>query len=476
MNHNFFVPFRGKGGIAEVSKVAFPLVVASIGHGVNLFTDRVMLANYSSSAMAAAFPSGLTSFTISCIFLGIVGYAGVFVAQYTGAGQPRNVGKAVWQAVILALAGGAIMALTTLFSKQIFDWYGHAESLREMEINYYNIISWGGFIPLVSVALSTFWSGRAKTNMIMGVNLLVTCANIPLNAMLIFGWSFHIGAMRITIPDMGIAGAAYGTVGAGLLGLLVYFIAFFRRKNREEFGTFSNIFSWDIFKRLVRFGIPNGVQLVLDLATFNIFVVLLGKISVEVLTASTVSMSAYSLAFNPMIGFGQAASILVGQGVGAKDIPFAERSVRSCRFLVSAYCFLMLILFIVFPELILRMFDIQNEEVRALSKTMLIFTSAYLLFDAYNILYGSAVKGAGDTKFVMWAGIALGWLLYALPCIAAYMLFSSSWAVSTLGADQAASWCVWSLWWICDIYIVMLGVTFYLRYRRGKWKNMSVIG
>ena len=136
----------------------------------------------------------------------------------------------------------------------------------------------------------------------------------------------------------------------------------------------------------------------------------------------------------------------------------------------------MLILFIVFPELILRMFDIQNEEVRALSKTMLIFTSAYLLFDAYNILYGSAVKGAGDTKFVMWAGIALGWLLYALPCIAAYMLFSSSWAVSTLGADQAASWCVWSLWWICDIYIVMLGVTFYLRYRRGKWKNMSVIG
>ena len=77
---NFFTlsACRGKGGLADVSQVAFPLVIASIGHGVNLFVDRVMLANYSEAAVAAAFPAGLTSFTISCIVLGVVGYAGVF--------------------------------------------------------------------------------------------------------------------------------------------------------------------------------------------------------------------------------------------------------------------------------------------------------------------------------------------------------------------------------------------------------------
>ena len=226
---------------------------------------------------------------------------------------------------------------------------------------------------------------------------------------------------------------------------------------------------------MVKFGIPNGVQLVLDLATFNIFVVLLGKISKEVLTASTVSMSAYSLAFNPMIGFGQAASILVGQGIGAKDIPFAERSVKSCRFLVVSYSLIMVILFVIFPEIILKMFDIQDEEVRQLSKTMLIFTSGYLLFDAFNILYGNAVKGAGDTRFVMWAGIALGWLLYALPCALLYRLLSGDWAIAAFGEEKARYYCVWGLWWICNIYIALLGTTFYLRYRHGKWKTMSVI-
>ncbi len=472
MNITDFISFKGRGGIADVSKIAFPLVVASIGHGINLFTDRVMLSNYSPSAMAAAFPAGLTSFTMSCIFLGIVGYAGVFVAQYTGAKQFQNVGKAVWQAIFLAFTGGAIMAFTTLFARELFDWYGHAENLRPMEVTYYTLLSWFGFVPLVTAALSTFWSGRAKTKMIMIVNLLITLFNIPLNALLIFGWDFG----GFAIPELGIAGAAWGTVGAGTIGLLVFIICFTLPEMRKTYGTCSNPFAPDIFKRLIRYGTPNGIQLVLDLATFNIFVVLLGKISEDVLTASTVAMSAYSLAFNPMIGFGQAASILVGQGVGAKDIPFAEKSVRSCLFLVLVYSVMMLILFVFFPELICRMFDLkENTNVLRLAGIMLIFTSGYLFFDAINILFGNAVKGAGDTRFVMWAGIALSWLLFAIPCIAVYYTFSSRWAIEKFGEFTAGEINVWTLWGICNFYIATLGATFFGRYRHGKWKSMSVI-
>ena len=474
---NFFSlkSYQGRGGIANVSKVAFPLVVASIGHGVNLFTDRVMLANYSSEAMAAAFPAGLTSFTMSCIFLGLVGYAGVFVAQYTGAKQPLNVGKAVWQAIFLALIGGTIMGLTTLFARPMFSWFGHDRSLLDMEIAYYNILSLGGFIPLVSSALSTFWGGRAKTRFIMVVNLIITLFNIPLNALLIFGCNCSIGQWHITIPEQGIAGAAWGTIGAGAIGMLVYLWGFMTPAIRKEYGSCSNPFSWDIFKRMIRFGTPNSIQLVLDLATFNIFVILLGKISVDVLAASTVAMSAYSLAFNPMLGFGQAASILVGQGVGAKDISFAERSVRSCRFLVVCYSVVMMIIFILFPEIILKMFNLESDHVRHLAKIMLIFTSGYLLFDAFNILYGNAIRGAGDTRFAMWVGIALGWLMFAIPCAAAYYYFAGASAIETFGIERAQNLCTWTLWWICDIYIIMLGSAFYLRYRNGKWKSMNVI-
>ncbi len=466
---------RGKGGIGEVAKVAFPLVIASLGHALNLFTDRVMLAAYSHQAMAAAFPSGLTAFTLSCIFLGAVSYAGVFVAQYTGAKQPSQVSYSVWQAVFLALTGGTFMAGTAFFAEEIFAFFGHAPELQPLETIYFQILVCSGYIPLLTAAFSVFWSGRAKTNIIMIVNIVITVINIPLNYLLIFGYRFHIGNWDVSIPELGITGAAWGTAGAGVAGLLIYIIAFITKKNRQKFGTLRYIYAPALFTKLIRFGTPNGVQLVLDLATFNIFVVLLGKISEPVLTASGVVFSAYSLAFNPMLGCGQAAAILVGQGVGAKDIDFAERSVRSIRFLLFLYSLAMLIICLFFPELVYTTFNLPDGEIKHLTKVMLLFTAAYMFFDAMNILYSNAVKGAGDTYFVMISGMLLGWLVFALPCAASYWFFSGNYALEHFGAELSRTICVWSLWAIMDVYIFLLGVIFYARYKHGKWKKMSVI-
>lgn len=466
---------RGKGGIGDVAKVAFPLVIASLGHALNLFTDRVMLAAYSHQAMAAAFPSGLTAFTLSCIFLGAVSYAGVFVAQYTGAKQLPQVARSVWQAVFLALAGGTLMAGTAFFAEKIFAFFGHAPELQPLETIYFQILVCAGYIPLLTAAFSVFWSGQAKTGMIMMVNIIITVINIPLNYLLIFGYKLNIGQLDLSIPEMGISGAAYGTVGAGTAGLLIYIFAFFSRKNRQDFGTLRFVYAPELFRKLVRFGTPNGIQLVLDLATFNIFIVLLGKISEPVLTASGVVFSAYSLAFNPMLGCGQAAAILVGQGVGAKDIDFAERSIRSIRFLLFSYSLAMLIICVFFPELVFTTFNLPDGEVKYLTRVMLLFTAVFMFFDAMNVLYSNAVKGAGDTYFVMVSGMLLGWLTFALPCAAAYWFFSGNYALERFGAEYAKTLCVWTLWTIIDIYIFLLGVIFYIRYKHGKWKNMSVI-
>ncbi|MBR2345735.1 MAG: MATE family efflux transporter [Lentisphaeria bacterium] len=466
---------RGKGGVGEALKIAFPLVIASLGHALNLFTDRVMLAAYSHQAMAAAFPSGLTAFTLSCIFLGAVGYAGVFVAQYTGAKQMHQVSESVWQAIFLALLGGTFMAVTCFWAEEIFAFFGHAQELQPLETSYFRILVCFGYVPLLSAALSVFWSGQAKTNMIMVVNLIITLVNIPLNYLLIFGASYRVMNWNISIPEMGINGAAWGTIGAGAVGLLIYFLAFISPENRKTFGTLRYVWNGELFVKLLRFGAPNGIQLVLDLATFNIFIVLLGKISEPVLTASGVVFSAYSLAFNPMIGCGQAAAIMVGQNVGAKDIPAAERSIRSVRFLLYIYSLVMLVICIFFPELVYKTFSLADGEVKYLTRIMLMFTAAYLFFDAMNVLFSNAVKGAGDTWFVMISGLLLGWLAFALPCAGAYWFFSGEYAIEKWGEARAQSWNIWTLWTILDIYIFLLGITFYYRYKCGKWKKMSVI-
>ena len=93
------------GSFREVLAVAFPLILASSCHAVNMFVDRLMLTRYSPAAGAASFTGGITGFTVACLFIGTISYTGTFVAQYFGAGQHRRIGLVVWQGVFLALIG-----------------------------------------------------------------------------------------------------------------------------------------------------------------------------------------------------------------------------------------------------------------------------------------------------------------------------------------------------------------------------------
>lgn len=462
-----------RGNVWEVLKIALPLILSSAGHAVNLFVDRLMLQYFSEDAMAAAFPAGLTNFATVCFFAGMVGYANSFVAQYAGAGMHHRIGAAVWQAVYMALLGAAFAASMYFIAPVMFDFFGHAEHLRPMEVTYFRILALGAAIPLLTSAFLAFWGGRGKTGMVMMMNLLITACNIPFNYVLIFGFDFRF----FRIPALGVAGAAYGTLAAGMAGLLVMMMCFFLvRGNREHFQTCRAKIDRDLFSRLFRFGAPNGIQQFLDLASFNAFVVLLGKLGPDVLNASGVVFSLNLLSMIPMFGLGQTVSILVGQGIGSRDIPYAERAVKSARFCLYLVLIVVGILFLIHPEPALRSFLLKpGTRSYDLAKVMLRFITAYMLFDATGILYGSAIKGAGDTKFSMWIGASFAWLLYGFPCLSVFYLFSRPAVAEKLGRDLAFSITLWTLWGICVFYIMALGIIFYLRYRTGKWKTMKVI-
>ncbi|MBR7156076.1 MAG: MATE family efflux transporter [Lentisphaeria bacterium] len=465
------------GSVRHVLSVALPLVLSSLGHALNLFTDRVMLTRFSESTMAAAFPAGLTAFAISCFFIGIVGYSGSFVAQYEGAKMYHRVGPTVWQGIFLALTGGVFMLLLAIFAAPaLFRWFGHAEHLQVLEVKYFRVVGSFTVIPLLAAAFAAFWGGRAKTLMVMIVNLTVVMCNIPFNYLLIYGHTFELPLVgKVVIPQLGIVGAGIGTVLAGSVGLMIYLFSFFSGSMRHKYHTAGNIFDWELFRRIVRYGLPNGVQMFLDLTAFNAFVVVLGKVGPDVLAASGIAFSANALAFTPMVGLGQSVSILSGQAVGARDLPLAERSVRSALLLVIIYTGTMGICFTLFPQVIFMMFGVAGGTVAVLARKMLWFITGYLIFDGLMLVYSNAIKGAGDTRFAMWTGVVLAWLLYALPCAAAYWFCHSPWMMAHWGEAAAKSICVWTMWSICVIYIVATGVVFYWRYHTGKWKKMRVI-
>ena len=454
------------GNVMEVLKISLPLILASAGHTINLFADRVMLARYSQDAVGASFVAGLTSFTLISFFMGTVGYANAFVAQYYGAENHARVGAAVWQGVFLALFGGAILAGGWFWAEPLFACFGHAPGVTRQEVAYYQVLSLGAVLPLLQCGLAVFWSGRGKTMMVMAVNFLVTAINVPCNYLLIYGKQLPGTPFGdLAIPELGIAGAAWGTNIAGAAGTLTMLLFFLLpREAREKYGTTARVWDWELFKRLLRFGTPNGASFFIDIAAFNIYAVILGTFGAAVQEATSIAFAVNSLAFMPIIGIGTTVSVMVGHAVGAANIPQAERSVKSARLLALSYMALMAVLFVAVPDAVLWFFVRPDdpEQVAALdyARKFLLFIAAYLLFDGINIIYNSAIKGAGDTKFSMWAVVVICWAFFALPCLLYHWLFPREF---------------WGLWAILVINVVIYSFTFYFRYHGGKWKKMRVI-
>ncbi len=448
-------------GMKHVLQVAFPLIMAAAGHAVNLFSDRVMLARYSAEAVSAAMPAGMTSFSISCVFVGIVSYANTFVAQYTGAGAEKRVGVSIWQAVGFALIGGLLLASGWFWGDALLKLFQHPENVYRQECIYFRVLALGAWIPLCIGAFSAFWSGRGKTLAVMLINFIMVASNIPLNYMFIYGnWGS---------PELGIRGAAYGTILAGLIGLGLFLTLFFRRENRRRYATWPPKFEWDLWKRLVRYGTPNGIQLLIEISSFNIFIVLLGNVgasdleNMHIQEAATIAFSLNAMAFIPMLGLGQTVSILVGQSVGAGVPAAARRAVLNARLLVMWYMGLMTLFFAFWPDPAMALFyragDPGQVETMELARYFLKFIAAFTFFDGIQMLYVSAIKGAGDTAFAMWGSVLIGWLVWIVPSLIAIKLRAP----------------VSFFWSILVLYTFVVAAVFYLRFRQGKWRKMSVI-
>ncbi len=421
---------------------------------------------------------------LAAFFMGVANYGNAFVAQYSGAERHERTGLAVWQSMLFSLVTGLFLILVQTRIAPFFSYIGHPLELALEEEAYFRVLAAGAVFALLNSSLMCFWTGRNKTWTVVIVGFSSIFLNVIGNWALIFGanGTHHmiggplesignglnaIGAW-IGMPAMGVVGAGVATISTDALNVLVFFILFLRKPNRDEFGTFpKRVFDSKLMRRMLRFGFGNGMQMLLDVGSFAIFNLLMGMYGItasggNVGAASGIAISVTGAPFIPMLGLGAAASILVGHGIGSRDVNFAVRAVRNARYLIMGYMACMCVLFELHPEFLVSIFapgDSMNPETRLMAVNFLRVAGIFVLFDGFFILYGNAIRGAGDTKFCMIVMGINGWFLFAIPCMIAFYLGASYYV----------------LWGILCFCAFASAAVFYIRYRQGKWKDMSVI-
>jgi multidrug resistance protein, MATE family len=447
-----------QGGYADVLKIAIPLILSTGSWSLLHFIDRMFLTWYSPTAIAAAMPAGILNFTFCSIFIGAGGYVTTFIAQYYGAEKFHRIGPAMWQGIYLAILGGCVLLLTIPVAPWFFNKMGHEPEIVVNEIIYYQVLCYGSFPAILSSVLSGFYSGLGKTWPVMWISLLSAFINIVLDYAFIFG---HFG-----FNEMGIRGAAIATNIAAFSSVCVYLVMIFRPKYNKLYATLNGwMLELKLLLRLLKFGLPNGIQFFLEVAGFTVFIFMLGRLGTIPLAASNIAFSINTIAFMPLIGVGMAISILVGQHLGENNPELAEKSSWSGFKISLVYAFIIMLLYGLVPQIFISPFLHDNniafnEEILSIGKILLKFIAIYTLFDALNITFGMAIKGAGDTFFVMLAIVFLSFFTLVLPSYIAINYFNAS---------------IYQLWAIASFYVFSLGLTFFLRFKYGKWKSMRVI-
>lgn len=445
------------GGFCELMQVAWPLIVSTGSFSLLNFCDRMFLGWYSPEAFRASAPAGILCFTMICGFVALAAYANTFVAQYFGSKQYEKCPMATMQGIWIALISWPLtLALIPvgLFFLKVSD---HGADIYALEKTYFTILMFGSISQPLGAAIAGFFSGRGDTRTLMISNIIGNVVNLGLDYVLIFG--------KCGFPEMGIAGAAIASVVAGFVSPGIMLGIYFSRKMNAKYHTRH---AWRLnaeqMRKMLRFGGPSGIHFFLDLASFSLFVMLLGRQGEVAHIASNMALSINLFALMPMIGLGMASGIVVGQYVGAKQVEIAEKAGWTALRVGLVYTLVMVSTFVFFPEFYINLFNQKgvspSPESFELCRVLLIILAGWGVMDAVNFIMSGALKGAGDTHFVMYFHTATAWGFFAVGELV---------LVLVLGAGPVAAW----LW--CLLYITLLGLGYCWRFRSGHWKTRAII-
>jgi multidrug resistance protein, MATE family len=227
---------------------------------------------------------------------------------------------------------------------------------------------------------------------------------------------------------------------------------------------------------LLRVGWPAGVSFVNDVLPWTIFqnyiVALFGEAH---LGATAIAFRYIPLSFMPAVGIGVAATAIVGRFMGMGRPDLARRGTHSALRIAITYMGVCGLVFGLFGEQLVRFFiQIEpsaaataasaalREQIIGIGGKVMICAAFFQLFDAVGIVFSSALRGAGDTRWPMMVLVTLSWTMVAGGSYA-MTLFAP--AMGSIGP-----------WLACSAYVVVLGAAMAWRFERGRWAKIRLVG
>jgi len=434
--------------------LATPVVISKLSFTTMGLVDTAMVGRLGPEAQGAVGLATTFMFTLYVFGLGLIGVVNTYVAQYHGSGRPRACGRILGQGLRLAVISGAITFGLLMVSAPLGHRVGLDPQVADLGYRYMFFRCLGIAGVFGYWAYNGYLEGLGDTRTPMKITMVANVINIELDIILIFGAG--------PIPAMGVDGAGLATALSNLFMLGCFaWVVHAPRSKYHAFGStlLGEPLSWPIVRRMLRVGLPMGVQFFFEVGAFLVITVVIGLLGAVELAANQVAIRLMSISFMTAWGISVAATTLVGrhQGEGEPGLAMAAgwRAIGLMG-LISLGC---AALFAGLPRPLADLFS-PYPEVAAMAAGLLLYAAVFQMIDAFNMVSYGALRGAGDTRYPMWLTIGAGWLL-GIPAV--YLLAIPG------GLGVAGAWIGMM------VMMTVQGGLMLLRFASGRWKEFTVV-
>lgn len=458
MSGHLLSPGTVPGGLRELLKIAIPAGVSQACFSLMMLTDRILLTPLGKEAPSASMLAGFSSFVLAVFFFGLLNYITPLVGQYIGSGRADQAGIVVHQGLLLTLCLFPFLALSgELAISPYLTWADIDPSQKRMAESYFSVINLSTVFSLANVVMSGFFSGIGQTQVVMKVNLTGMLLNIPLSYYFI-----HYGVFGYL---SGIQGAALGSTVSMAIMSAFFLRIFLSSSLQSDFGTNLHLrWNQSILLKLLRFGIPSGVEMFLTFIAFSTFVALFCSYGLNEALSATIAFNWDIVAFMPVWGISIGLMSLVGRYMGASQLDYAIRSIKSGAIAAFSAMFLASVIFFTMTEALIVIFlpdhsEATYRDIVPLASVMLKLISLYCFANAANLVLSGALRASGDTKAVMYIAVCGQWL----------MIILSYCAIRIWKWDAVFTWGIW----VSSLFVET--ILYSMRFFHGAWKKIKVV-
>ena len=435
----------------QIWTIAYPILISLIMEHLIGMTDTAFLGRVGEVELGASALAGVYYMAIFMMAFGFGIGAQIIMARRNGEGRYAEIGPIFYQGCFFLLALAAVLfGLSRYFSSGLLHHVIDSEAVYVATDSYIRWRVFGFFFSFVAVMFRAFFIGTTHTKTLTLNSVVMVLSNVVFNWVLIFG--------KFGIPALGIAGAAIGSSLAELVSVIFFIVYTWKRVDIRKYGLnrFGR-FEFPLLRRILRVSIWTMIQNFVALSTWFFFFLAVEHLGERPLAITNIIRSLSALPFVMVSAFASTSSALVSNLIGAGDTRYVWGTIRQCIRMSYGFTLAVLLIFVLAPSTILRIYTDSAELIAASVPSLLVLASSYLISVPAYICF-QTVSGTGNTRTA---------LLLELASLTIYV-FYIYYIVLSLRADVAVCWTSEHIYSTCILLFS------YLYLRKGNWQQNRI--